>query len=401
MLWSVGRAFRVLVAACVLFPPSAAAEPGQSPGTVPFVDCSSARSAPSLPIVDVRTFGALGNGVDDDSRAILDAIGSLHHGGTILFPPGTYRHGDTLAVRPANVTLAGSDATLLAGNPSRAAILLEGENSAIRSLTIASEPPGERGDRNEQSGVVVSGHGNAVLGNIVRGFKNAGILVVGARNYVIACNRVFDTKSDGIHSTDGASDGYVVHNSVVNSGDDGIAVVSYRTRPQASSVTIEDNSVEHIRWGRGISVIGSTDVVIRRNRIRSVAMAAGIIVAREASYDTPGARNVIIESNTIVDVQRSLAPLAGRDRTGHGAIELNSDSDGPELGVSDVSVVGNSVEGSGYDGIRLHGNVSRIVISANRLSNVGGHAIALGRKRSDQVLQCRDNTIERDAVPCE
>lgn len=362
--------------------------------------CPPSSQGGATPLVDVRTFGALGNGLNDDTRAIQDAIASLEKGGTVLFPPGTYRHDDILVVTKPNVSLAGQGAVLLAGNPARAAIFLAGENSAIRDLAITSRPPGARGDRDEQSGVVVSGTGNAVEGNTVSGFKNAGILVLGGRDYVVACNHVFDTKSDGIHSTDGASGGRVTRNSVHNSGDDGIAVVSYRPKRRASAITIEDNSVEHIRWGRGISVIGSTDAVIRRNRIKSIAMAAGIIVAREASWDTPGAGNVIIEDNTILDIQQTLAPLDGRPRTGHAAIELNSDSDDPALGVSDVSIIGNSVNGSAYDGIRLHGNVTRVAITANELRGVRGHPIAVS-PGGGRVLKCSDNKIENRAAPCE
>jgi parallel beta-helix repeat protein len=375
---------------------AAAAE--QPPG---FVHCRAPAGVRLPPVLDARNFGAIGNGINDDAGAIVAAVASLGDGGgTVLFPPGTYRHSDILVLKSPNVTLAGTGATLLAGNPNRAAIVLEGSNTTILDFTIASEAPGERGDQPEQSGIVMSGNDNAVLGSVVRGFRSAGILVRGARNYVIACNHVRDTKSDGIHSTDGASNGRVAHNSVVNSGDDGIAVVSYHRTQQASAIVIEDNTVENIHWGRGISVIGSTDVVIRGNRITSIAMAAGIIVAREASYNTPGARNVVIESNTIVDIQRTLAPLGGRPRTGHGGIELNSDSDDPALGVSDVTVVGNTISDSGYDGIRLRGNVSRVAILANRLSNIGGRAIAVAKSRRAEVLRCDDNTVKQDVALC-
>jgi len=44
---------------------------------------------------NVKTYGAKGDGVTDDSIAMLAAIAALPKtGGTLLFPPGTYLHGD-------------------------------------------------------------------------------------------------------------------------------------------------------------------------------------------------------------------------------------------------------------------------------------------------------------------
>jgi hypothetical protein len=351
--------------------------------------------------VDVKAFGAHGNGVDDDSEAIGSAIASLDQGGTVVFPPGTYVHGDILTVRKANVLLLGRQAELHARNPNRAAVFLTGENSSIRGLAITSAPADARGDRLEQSGLVVSGTGNTVVANTVSGFKSAGVMVFGARDYVIACNRVSDTKADGIHATHGALRGYVAGNSIFNTGDDGIAMVSYGSDWQASAITIEENVVEHIRWGRGISVVGSRDATIRRNRIKSVAMAAGILVAREAFFHTPGASHVTIHDNEIIDIQRNLAPLNGGQRTGHAAIELNSDSDDAALAVSDVDVVGNRVDGAAYDGIRLLGNVCNVVISGNRLRDVGGRGIAVKDACVNGFVRCADNLVDGSSARCE
>jgi hypothetical protein len=351
--------------------------------------------------VDVRAFGARGNGVDDDSAAIRNAIASLDHGGTVVFPPGNYVHVDTLTVRRANVLLSGRQATLHAGNPDRAAIFLTGENSSIRGFDITSGPPAGRGDKLEQSGLVISGVHNTVVGNTVSGFMSAGIMIVGAQDYVIACNRVSDTKADGIHATNGASKGYIARNSIFNTEDDGIAMVSYSPDRQATATTIEENSIEHIRWGRGISVVGSNNATIRHNRIKSVAMAAGILVAREAFFHTPGPRHITIDGNEILDIQNKLAPLNGRPRTGHGAIELNSDSNDPALAVSDVNVVGNRINGTAYDGIRLLGNVCNVAISGNSFRAVDGRAIAVKESCSKKVLHCADNVVEGWSVRCE
>jgi hypothetical protein len=62
-------------------------------------------------VVNVKDFGAKGNGVTEDSvfiQAAIDAAAALAHGGVVLFPPGTYLHGyGSLLMPRSNVTLRG------------------------------------------------------------------------------------------------------------------------------------------------------------------------------------------------------------------------------------------------------------------------------------------------------
>jgi hypothetical protein len=59
---------------------------------------------------NVKSFGALGNGVADDGAAIAAAIAAAAvAGGTVFFPPGVYRHTTAIVV-PVNVCLLGSGA---------------------------------------------------------------------------------------------------------------------------------------------------------------------------------------------------------------------------------------------------------------------------------------------------
>ncbi len=374
--------------------------PGAATIREPPPDCPLPPTELRSPHVDVRRFGAVGDGVHDDTFAINAAIASLENGGTVEFSPGTYRHDGLLKVDRRDVALVGQRTRLLAGRPSQGAILLSGDGSSLRDLDITSADPGPRGDRDEQSGIVVSGQRNTVFGVKVSKAKSAGILLLGARDFLVACSDVSDTKADGIHVSRAAMNGRVAFNTVRNSEDDGIAVVSYRPDKQASRITIEDNRVEQIRWGRGIAVVGSRDVVVRRNTVRSIAMAAGIIVAREAYWNTHGARNVVIEGNRISDVQQSLAPLDGRERTGQAAIDLNSDDDDPALAVTDVKIASNVVSGSGYDGIRLNGNVTRVTIADNTLAGVKRSAIFIVRKPPGQVVDCQGASAKMISRPC-
>lgn len=69
----------------------------------------------SLDFVSVRRHGATGNGVTDDSSAIqsaIDVVAALPRGGTVYFPPGTYKLGTTLTLA-SNVRLLGAPGVTL------------------------------------------------------------------------------------------------------------------------------------------------------------------------------------------------------------------------------------------------------------------------------------------------
>src|SRR5712671_279587 len=71
----------------------------------------STGASPKIPLdatQDVKTFGAKGNGQNDDTAAIQAAINSLQGtGGTVFFPAGTYKTTSTLLV-PEKINLKGT-----------------------------------------------------------------------------------------------------------------------------------------------------------------------------------------------------------------------------------------------------------------------------------------------------
>ena len=70
---------------------------------------------PDVPVkLNVKDFGAKGDGLTDDSQSFLDAIEAIE-GGAIFIPPGRYKITKVLEIKKSNVVLrgAGSDATVL------------------------------------------------------------------------------------------------------------------------------------------------------------------------------------------------------------------------------------------------------------------------------------------------
>ena len=93
--------------------------------------------------VSVKDFGAVGNGVVDDTAAIQAAINSLgaNTGGTIYLPAGTYRTTSTLNCTQRGVTLTGdgADASILRAEHTNSAVVrFYRRFSGLRNIGLSS-----------------------------------------------------------------------------------------------------------------------------------------------------------------------------------------------------------------------------------------------------------------------
>lgn len=87
-----------------------------------------------LPVLDVRTFGATGDGSTDDRAAIQQAIDSApRDGATVVFPPGTYLVGSSSVVveRPSIHLLGLGAARLLLPSAGDRSLLVRGTTDVL------------------------------------------------------------------------------------------------------------------------------------------------------------------------------------------------------------------------------------------------------------------------------
>lgn len=93
--------------------------------------------------VNVRDFGATGNGVTDDTGAIQSAIATAKATGQgVLFPAGTYLHADVITANGVALVGVGGSSVLLANNPGASAVILTGVSPSIQNIVISSVPAG-------------------------------------------------------------------------------------------------------------------------------------------------------------------------------------------------------------------------------------------------------------------
>lgn len=336
----------------------------------------------------------------DVTKAIQGALDRMTGGGTVVVSPGRYRQSDCIYLRHSRIRLVGEGVRLHAVNKDRMCLLIQADDCEITGFELTAEPT-DRGQKAETTRIVVRQKRNRVVRNTINGATGAGILVEFAEDFVVADNVVTRTLADGIHVTGGSRRGVVARNRMDLTGDDGIGIVAYRYQPRpVVEVLVEDNAITNVSWARGIAVVGTSDILIRRNRIVGTGRAAGIIVTREKSYDTYGVRNVIVRENHVEKVAQAF-DWPYKEKTGQGSIDINAhDAPTPDLEVRQVLVVGNTVVDGMFAGIRMLGGVCEVALLGNRLTGSGKRSIESVIPRCEPVLTvCRGNVTAAGAVP--
>jgi hypothetical protein len=387
---------------------------------------------PAAPVASatrsVREFGIVPDDNRDDADAIQRALDAMRPGETLLFPPGRYTMGRSLRVRRPGITLRGDNAVLHATNPDDLALLIEADDTTVASLTLTAVTDGRRNAARHSRIAIAHDQGGGNYGYVrntvirdnriinagapgtptANSASTGGILVLHADHFLIAGNTVARTLADGIHINGGSINGRVLNNTVRETGDDMIAVVSY-----ADSGTAAGNTASNLRqgWeanvarrlnrniliagnqlsgqyaGRGIAVVGGQSISIVRNTLSNIPVAAGILLAREPGYQTFGVENVMIEGNLLRDIQNMAPPYDGahkyapNKRTGHGAIEIHVglfDDEAADqllrdnLAVRNVVVRGNVVQRSAVPAVRAGVGINQTVHG----TNAAGHSVS-------------------------
>jgi hypothetical protein len=174
----------------------------------------------------------------------------------------------------------------------------------------------------------------------------------------IARNVIIGTLADSIHMTDRSTDLTVIGNLIDSSGDDGIAVVSYRDDGgMVQRVKAIGNRVTNNLGGRGMSIVGGADVTYADNFVKCKT-AAGIIVAQENSYRTFGVHKALISRCTLVD--------CGKVEKDHPALLIMSEGGDSN---SDITVarchIRSDVPNKG--GVRVFGSITNALIDSNEI----------------------------------
>ncbi|OWR26889.1 hypothetical protein CDO73_24025 [Saccharibacillus sp. O23] len=319
--------------------------------------------------VSVKDYGAVPNGKTDSLAAFQKAIAAAKtRGGSVYVPPGNYALSGRLFVDGVGITGAGQNLSILTStDPANGSIDLKGSNVSLKDLTHVYKNTAARDGSDAKNSITVLGASNFSIRNVrVVGAGTAGILVRDeAKDGVISDNVIKNTKADGIHITDGSSRITIENNTVKQTGDDTIAVVSYKKDPVVTSdVVIRGNSVGYASGARGISVVGGSGVKIEKNTINNTEMA-GIYIAVEAAWKTRDVNDVNVSGNTIVKT-------GTRPTNDHPNVLVFADTGSIDEIRFDRNVITDSTNAG--IGVWGDGKIGKIYFTFNQVKNPGHDA---------------------------
>ncbi|WP_131801397.1 glycosyl hydrolase family 28-related protein [Klenkia brasiliensis] len=330
---------------------SASAAPSTAPAAVP-TTASRPAALPAAPVVPpanppaqgaVRAIspfdtGAVGDGTTDDSVALQAAFDLAEDGDVVILPAGTvFAHSRVLTIRSAGITLTGGG-TLRATREASSSLTVSAPRVTVSGITLTISGTTRRWDAYEQQRLRLAGATGAVVRDVVvDGSAAAGVYVGGGTTgFLLDRVTVKNTRADGIHITQGSSDGQVVAPVIRNVGDDGVAVVSYRQDGAPSArITITSPSVDGSTGGRGVSVVGGTDVDITGIDVRNT-YGAGVYLAAEGGWGTTGVARVRVSGGTITNANDDPS-------IDHGSVLIYNGT--PDQVVTDVTLTGLTVTG--------------------------------------------------------
>lgn len=338
-------------------------------------------------VINVKDYGALGNGTADDTAEITAAIAACPDGGTVYFPPGTYIVSSPI-VLVSNITYRGSSragSVIKAASASNMHAVLASETWLSASNTYSDNPIyvydlGIDGNKTNQS----SGDG-------------IGIALVTFWN-TIQNLEVTDTRGHGILLSSARQDGTEIVNTAVeckiiacasrNAGGHGI----YIHDPSSSTQTVTDGWVVDCVVAdpaeKGIVVESSSGWLISGNHLYGVPKTA-------ISFDRGGYTRIVGNYIETYGTSATATTYAGIMCGGDGSTWIGTD--GPIVIANNTMFYsGGAAAGSSIRGIRLessNGNNAQVVISGNALYGAthaaGSHGIRLSNQGSSASLNCR------------
>jgi parallel beta-helix repeat protein len=367
------------------------------------------------PSADVRAYGAIGNGIADDTDAIQDAIDENR---SVLIPQGYVFMVSGLVV-PENRTLFGGGSLRQIAGSSSALVDVQGDNVTIRHLeldgaSVGTGLPGIMADAVISNLKIINCH--------VHHCTHSGILVKQVQDVLISNNYSHDNAhpseafGDGIYISE-TTNAVISENIIRDNKRDGIVV----TKKVADSefVVVANNIIEgHTAWSTAAIWLelndnnGKTSIVGNvcrgnRNGIMATDQDTSVTIVGNAIEGQPGqspyigdgifARGGVVSNNTIKYQGNGIAS----DASNTLIIEGNHIADvhgqgihviGPQMDAScKLTIADNQVFNAAY-GIRLSvssGNLYNLVITGNQTRKKDGGAWGL-RLDSNQAANCID-----------
>lgn len=333
-------------------------------------------------VLNVRDFGAMGDGVADDTAAIAMAIAAIPATGARLYiPAGTYLHSGILVSGKAHFEITGPGELMAATAWVNEYLkIVNCTDFIISGISSKHQNPSARRTATAARGFTFQNCARFTVANC-RSYntEGVGLMVLNSSYGRIIGNTIHDTMADGIGVYGPCAFITVANNQVSESGDDAIAVVAVQSEAgPATDITITANTSYHSK-SRGIAVVGGKRVTISANSV-SAPRNAGIYIASEGSRSTRGSEQITVVGNAISEANTYGAV------TQYAGIHVVSSV--PAQSVQDIIIAENTVASSAWRGIMIGSGgpgVYRVQVRANIVKQAAGIGIHLQAVTDVQV----------------
>jgi hypothetical protein len=354
-------------------------------------------------------YGAVGDGINDDTAAIQAAIDDAVNagGGIVKIPTGTYKLTSSLAVREGqNVEIVGDGKGLtvlksygaypsyLLGSTSTAATVLFAAsfNCAVRNLTV---------DRREITDIA---NGIALWYDAIgEGTPCKNIDVVNCEVYGppdMHTYNIWSLNAEHVRILNCDVDGGTPSDRMGTSGAEGIEVFGgYDVLVQGNRVKNVDGSGIHLFQAHSFSSLSTSAITVVDNHVQDCYRGIGII-----GQATGGQRAIQVTGNTVIDCdERGVALLLNADSLAQDIIIAQNHIENCVEGItlfgedglttSNILISGNTLRGitSVEQGAILLVNVSQIQISNNQIDETTNQSIRLLNASHIQVSNNSSN----------
>jgi Ca2+-binding RTX toxin-like protein len=268
---------------------------------------SGGSEPPPAQMIDVRDYGAVANDGRDDLAAIQAAVNAARAADVAAWmPAGTFHLSDGLYVESTELWGSGWDTILMPTNPNDYSITLSGDSPELHDFLMPMPFETARANAYELTRVNVRGANDFVIeGLMIEGASDGGVLVQksvpGNIGGLISDNVIINTKKAAIHVTNHASDIIIENNWVQHTGDTGIEIIGYNQHNyQPRFITIRENVVVDVFWGKGIDAAGASNVTIKNNFVSdNLSEGMGIALDINTAFDLKSSNDVTIEENIV------------------------------------------------------------------------------------------------------
>ena len=278
---------------------------GTTAGTVAAVDDPRFTAASVLEWINVKDYGAVGDGVTNDSTAVAAAIAALTDYSVLYFPPGVYIASGTGQINNlSHVTVMGAGMGVSVWKaPAGGDIMIWANGTGcnywnVQDITL----DGNNTTRNGNHGLYLE-CSYCALDHVE--VINAGEFAViiedpdNAQNEFRDVNitncRIVDSYGDGIHVVEGKN--VVIANNIIDGSDDDCIAIFDTTDCVISNNVCRARSDLATATGRGIAVLYGCARVMVTGNVISKSKQSGLLVAAEDSGRRPS--NIQLFANLI------------------------------------------------------------------------------------------------------